>query len=431
MVGAAIVAAWGGASPASAVATGSELTVSAATAAATRWSWNPGEALAAGNRTLLSAFATDCPPPSGECATDHGPYMGVYVQRAPVNGLPLAWRKPIRVSQPRRHAERAVVAAQGAVALAAWVTERSYLHYRPSDPRVVWVRASHDGGRRWRRTVALSSGRGRVDHPRVAAGGGRLFAVWTNADTGAIRFARSLDGGATWADRRSIGATTARRNGNAEGFAGLPDVGVSGDRVVVAWVSDAAGQTLALTSSDGGATFDPSPTILTPASPPGGYPAVGGAAIAGDPRIAIAYASEDGLQTLVVDGLGASHPNDVDLWPIVVAGVRYVDGYGPAVLPTAPDTLVLAVAACRARGLADPCDTSDPQARIDVLLAVSGDDGRTWSSITRLTDASVAPYRRNDQPSLARSPGGLGRVSFDRAQTSFVDYRVWIRSFSP
>src|SRR4029077_7298640 len=50
--------------------------------ASARYAWNPGKSLVATDRRLLSIWASDCPPPSEQCATDAGPHMGVFVQRS-------------------------------------------------------------------------------------------------------------------------------------------------------------------------------------------------------------------------------------------------------------------------------------------------------------------------------------------------------------
>ena len=46
-------------------------------------------------------------------------------------------------------------------------------------------------------------------NPRVAVGGGRMFVVWTQADSGSIRMARSDDRGHHW-HSSTIGSTTSR-----------------------------------------------------------------------------------------------------------------------------------------------------------------------------------------------------------------------------
>jgi hypothetical protein len=395
--------------------------------------WNPGKALAATPHRLLAAWASDCPPPSGRCATDTGPYMGVFVQRAPAADPTPAWSRPHRVSPANVQAERPTLAADGSVAAVGWVTQTSYLHEKPSAPRVLQVRVSTDEGAHWRPVRAVSPPKGRVDYPRLAVGGGRIYAVWTDAGTGAIRLAISNDRGATW-KKRTIGTTTSRSTGFANGYAGLPDIAVHGDDLAVVWFSGPGGRQVALTSSTGGTDLGPTsvPVALTSSSPNDGvrYPGAGGAVSAGDPRVALAYTTADALQVQVFDGTTLDAPITVATWPFTVTGVVYGGAYGPAVLPAPGGRILVAFAGCRRNAaLADPCDPLASGARIDVLYTESADGGTTWSPLRALTDASRAPYKVNDEPSLAWTKG-IRRVAYDRYQSSFTDYRVWLRSAS-
>ena len=395
--------------------------------------WNPGKALAATTHRLLAAWASDCPPPSGRCATDTGPYMGVFVQRAPVGDPTPAWSRPRRVSAAKVQAERATLAADGNLAVVGWVTQTSYLHEDPSAPRVLQVRVSTDEGAHWRPARAVSPPKGRVDYPRVAVGGGRIYAVWTDAGTGAIRLATSDDRGATWT-KRTIGTTTSRSTGFANGYAGLPDVAAHGDDLAVVWFASPGGRQVALTSSSGGADLGPTsvPAVLSSTSPNDGvrYPGAGAAATGADPRVALAYTTADALEVQVFDGTALGPPITIATWPFTVTGVVYDGGYGPAVLPAPGGRIVVAFAGCRRNSaLADPCDPLASGARIDVLYTESSDGGTTWTPMRTLTDASRAPYKVNDEPSLAWTKG-IRRVAYDRYQSSFTDYRVWFRSGS-
>src|SRR5206468_9332046 len=141
------------------------------------------------------------------CATDTGPFMGVFWQRATIGASPI-WSSPRRISQSRQQASRPALAASDGDVYVAWVTRRSYLHATPSSARVLWVRASPDEGDSWGTPVRVSARGGRVDFPVIAASGARAWLVWTNADTGAIRMATSKDEGGTWSVI-TIGTTTA------------------------------------------------------------------------------------------------------------------------------------------------------------------------------------------------------------------------------
>ena len=426
VVGAATCLALAGATP-PALAT----TFGGAQRAGAPSSWNPGKALAATDRFLLSAWASDCPPPKGKCATDHKPKMGVFVQRAPVTGVPAAWRPPLRVSQPAHQAQRASLAAEGMIAAVGWVSQTSYLHYAPAARRVFWLRLSGDGGLTWRAAAQLSAVDGRVDYPRIAVSEGRIYAVWTNAGTGDIRLAISDDLGATWT-KRTVGTTTSRSDGSAEGFAGLPDVGASGSNVVAVWYADAAGQVVAATSSSGGDDLTMAPTMsLTAASPNDGrhYATAQGATDGVSHDVAIAYTAADGSVTAKRgNGSSLGSTRTITSWAISASGRTYGAGYGPAILPFGSDGLLAAFAGCRAnKALTDACNTSNPAARIDILYTESGDGGQNWSTPVAMTNGASGPYRINDEPSLALT-GAERRVSFDRYQVTFANYRVWMRS---
>jgi hypothetical protein len=394
------------------------------------FSWNPGKSLATAGGRLLSVWASDCPPPSGACATDRSPSMGVFILRSPAGGVPAVWSKPKRLSPRAVQAERPSLAADGNVAVAGWVTQTSYLHYNPGARRAFWVRVSADHGTTWRAPHRLTPLAGRVDYPRLAVQGHELFAVWTNATNGAIRLAMSSNLGATWT-KRTIGTTSSTSDGWQEGLAGLPDIGVSGMNVAVVWFADQKGaQRVALSSVGGTDLTSTTPTTtLVGSSPNDGrrYAGAAGSATPGDPRVAVAYTTPDALRVRVWDGNAFSPAVAVASFPIAVGAVTYESGYGAAVLPSGSSDLAIAFAGCRRRNLADPCDATNIDARIDVLVRRSPDDGATWSALLQLTDASTAPFRINDEPSIALTSAAK-RIAFDSYQPSFAAYQVRMRS---
>jgi hypothetical protein len=391
------------------------------------FAWNPGKSLATAGGRLLSAWASDCPPPSGACATDRSPKMGVFVQRSPAGAVPAAWGKPKRMSPGVVQAERPSIAADGNLAVVGWVTQTSYLHYRPTARRSFWIRVSTDHGATWRAPHQVTPFDGRVDYPRLAVQGHEIFAVWTNANTGEIRFAITNDLGATWS-KRTVGTTSSTSDGSRAGFAGLPDVGVSGTNVALVWFADQKGQQQVALSSTGGTDLTSSTpsTTLVGSSPNDGqrYAAAAGSAIPGDPRVAVAFTTQSKVLVRVWDGVTLGPELAVASFPTTAVGVLYTAGYGPAVLPTGSDGLSVAFAACRRRSnVADPCDPTDPGTRIDVLVRESPDGGATWGSFRRLADATRAPFRINDEPSIALTTG-TRRIAFDSYETSFVAYVV-------
>jgi hypothetical protein len=392
--------------------------------------WNAGEGLVVAGTKLLSIWASDCPPPTGACATESGPHVGVFVQRAPISAIHSAWAKPMRLSPRSVHAERASIAASGSTVVAGWVTQTGYRTYSPRKPRVFWIRVSTNNGRTWRAAKRLSASRGRVDYPHLAIAGGRMYAVWTAAGGGAIRFAWSDDLGRSWT-KTTIAATTSVPGRAAEGFAGFPDVGASGTNVAVAWVATDHGIQLVLTSANGGDDFaSATPSVLTGRSPNDGqhYPAVGGGADPSDDRVAVAYTTKSSVEMRVFDGVTWNPAAPALAWPLSVGASTYDGGYGPAVLPLDSVRIAVAVAACRRNPLAtNPCEPFAPGARIDVLYRVSPDGGATWNPVTRLSHATTPPYRTNDEPSIAIT-GTTQRVAFDRYQPTFKHYDVAMRS---
>jgi hypothetical protein len=399
--------------------------------AAERFSWNPGKSLATANGHLISAWASDCPPPSGACATDRSPTMRVFVQRAEGGTVPAAWGRPVRVSPRDAQAERVSLAADGDLVAVGWVKQTSYLHYDAAAPRVFWIRISTDRGRTWRSAHRISMSRGRVDYPRIAVSNGSIAAVWTNADTGEIRMAITSDRGGTWM-KGTVGMTTSRSDGSRAGYAGLPDVGMSGANVAVVWFATPNGMTQAALSSAGAADLlaaGGSTVTLAGTSPNDGehYPAAAGSPTGGDPRVVVAFTTSDELIVRVWDGATLAPGMSLASFPSVFGGTTYRDGYGPAVLPAADDDLLVAFAGCRARsGLSHPCDPSDPAARIDVLYTESTDAGASWSSIQHLADATKR-FHTNDEPSIATT-SGRRRIAFDSYEPTFTRYRVRMRS---
>jgi hypothetical protein len=395
------------------------------------YSWNPAKSLAASSSKLLAVWATDCPPPKHICAIDSGPHMGVFVRRSGAARTNPSWSAPTRLSRATTQAERPSIAAHGSTVIASWVTQRSYLHYRPARPRVLWVRVSTSEGKRWRPPVRITAPTGRVDYPRVAVGGGRLFVTWTNANTGDIRLAWSDDLGGSWT-RIVVGTTTAHPMGNKEGYAGFPDVGASGTNVAVAWIADAAGEQDVVTSAISGDDLaGATPAQLTATSPNDGqhYPAVQGSRDPTDGRIAIAYSAPGELDVVTFDGATLGPPETVFAWGQRFGGVRYSGGYGPAALPLAPSGLAVAVAGCRPNlNASNDCNPLARGARIDVVYRTTA-DSTTWDAAQRLTSAGSTMFRVYDEPSLAMT-GVVQRVSYDRYVRSFARYDVALRSGS-
>ena len=134
--------------------------------------------------------------------------------------------------------------------------------------------------------------------------------------TAPIRIAHSDDNGGHWA-KATVAQTTSTPFGAGEGYAGLPDIGASGDNVALAWIATDTGIQRALTSATGGDDFvGATPLPLTGRSPNDRqhYPAVGGAADPADPRVAIAYSTRTSLELRTYDGVTLGAPSVVFTW---------------------------------------------------------------------------------------------------------------------
>jgi hypothetical protein len=392
--------------------------------------WTVGNGLAETTDFLQTAWASDCPPPSMACATDRGPFMGVFWQRHPL--LAGSWSAPRRVSFSNKQAARPAIGASGTNVYVAWVSQTSYLNYRPSAPRVVWIRSSSNEGVTWRVPVQLSFVSARADFPVIASSGDSVWVVWTNTDSGQIRMASSTNAGVTWSIT-TIGTTTSGQ-GSSEGYRGLPAIGASGTNVVALWFATPGGSQVALTSNQGGTDWSAgsTPTQLAGTGPNGWlfYPSARGAQDGQSSRVAIAYRTATRLETRVFDGTTLGDPQPVDgPWPRQAAGFTYAADYGPAVAPSGTDGITVAWSACRVvPALTTPCATDLAKARIDLLERVSIDGGATWSTPEALAIGSpTSPV--NEAPSvvaddtLARTwYAWLGRTA------SWSTYRVYGRS---
>ncbi|MEO8477133.1 MAG: hypothetical protein ABI572_08795 [Actinomycetota bacterium] len=395
-------------------------------------SWTVGNAIGRSDAYLHTAGVSDCPPPTGACATDSGPFVSVFWQRSQIASAP-RWSDPKRVSPAGAHAVRPSIATAGTRVYVAWATQTSYLKYRPKAPRRVWIRVGSQQGGSWSAPVALSGVTTRADYPVVAASGSAVWVVWTAADTGAIRMATSADAGASWTTT-TIGTTTSGR-ASPEGFAGYPAIGASGSNLLAAWFAAPGGRQVALTSDTGGDDWSatPTPTRISGASPNDGnrYPVVRGADDGVSDRVAVGYTTATGVAARVFDGVTLSGQVDVDgPWPVTASGHRWAGATGASIAPFGADGLAAAYAACRSRpGVKDPCLRPDAKgARIDVIYRESSDGGASWSSrrtIARATRTS----RVNEAVSLqADGPSGLRWFTWLGRTNTWTSYRVLGRS---
>jgi len=407
------------------------LVMKPAAALSTPLAWTDGNTLARSKDYLQTAWATDCPPPSGRCATDQGPFVGVFWQRA-LHATPGTWSKPRRLSLPHQQAERPAVAADGTNVYVAWVTQTSYLHYRPKAPRIVWVRASTDQGVTWGAAHAISTPGSRADFPVIAASGNSAWVVWTGAGSGSILMASTSTKGTNWMAPESLG-TTLSGAGSPEGYQGFPAIGASGSNVVAAWFVGRAGKQVAVVShmSASDWTSPPPEVPLTPQSPNDGihYPVVRGADDAASQDVAVAYATSTGIETRTYGGSTLSPPSTPVAGPWTGTST-YTGGYGASAIPFGTDGVAVVWSGCRRiPALTNSCRPSLRAARIDLLERESTNGGTAWTPIFRASTATAA-VPVNEAPSLEADTNGRRSFVWLRRTANWINYRVWIRNGS-
>ena len=117
------------------------------------------------------------------------------------------------------------------------------------DGEIFYARST-DGGATWAGFANLSADADESEAPRVAAEGGAVHVVWKEGDDGEVVYRRSADSGATFTAEANLTQTP--------GDSAEPDLVVAGAAVHVPWAeaidSEVDGVYL-LSSTDGGATF--------------------------------------------------------------------------------------------------------------------------------------------------------------------------------
>jgi hypothetical protein len=381
------------------------------------YAWNFGSSLATsgddGTVFLHAAYVTDYV--DGAFATDSGPYQGVYYLRSGDGGG--TWREPFRLNAVEKHGSRPAVAADGSYVVAAWVTQESYERYDPADPRSVSVRVNPNDGdpAEWADTIRLSKPTGRVDQVDVAVARANVYAVWTDAKGGAVRFARSTDHGATW-DVRTIGQAHAVDQGG-EGHVGAPSVAASGADVGIVWIGSRRGTVKAAVSTNGGKSFKPT---LGLADAGGGKSNGSPSADALGDRLSFAWTTGKGVfeQTWAA-GWGSRH-TVAEFEP----GTRHEAGYDVAIALVGTEGVGVAWSDCRAAR----CDLGSASTRVDLSWSESVDRGVTWTERTRLRAATWSKDQRiNDGASVVWTDPHTRVVLYDGWAVNYVAYDLFLK----
>jgi hypothetical protein len=372
------------------------------------WSWSTGSSLAVTGSTLFQLVSTDFV--GGEFATDHGPYEGVFVSSSDDRGQ--TWSGLTRVSQPQRHADRGALASDGSTLYAVWVTRASYDHDSPAARRILYFRARLAGG--WGPTVRLSKQKGRVDSPSIAAAAGRVYVVWTDANTGHVRLAVTANDGQSW--KRSVLGKAKATDAGGEGHVGVPSVAASGANVGVSWLATSAGAVRAVVSTNGGRKWRPAVGLVpTGGAANGGSPTV---AAAGD-RLAFGWTTPSGVWSRVWSGGSWGATSRV---ASLGGGATYKGAYDGEISVTA-GVVGMVWSGC----LSQTCETTSAQTRTNVLWSESTSGGATWGSPSLVRGSTAADQRINDGASVVWLDPQTRIVTFSGAVSGLTTYRLYAR----
>ena len=388
-----------------AMAPPSGVTWGSAYAAGPAYTWNGGNALGrtvqSGTQRLHLAYATD--RVNGTWAKDIGPYVGVYYVRSSSGS---SWTRPKRVSSSTQHAGRLALTAGGSRVYAAWVTVTRWHKFSPTAPRVLYVRVNtnHGASTSWRSAVRLTSTSGRVDYPAIAATGSDVYIAYTDANTGAVRLARSHDRGVTWS-KRSVGSTAIS---TSQGKTGLPFVAASGSTVVVTWLSDVNGTVKARISTDRGGTWG---TVQTVGGQSIGTPT---AAVLGS-RIAVAWTTPDDV--VVRQRISGT-------WQPAKVIASLPAGEDPV-----PYGAQVALSGTTRIGVAWSAEKSTPYYS-ELKWAESANGGTVWFAAQTLASTSSSSRRANDLPSVLWPTASTRFVVWNGWTYGTYSYRLYLRKGS-
>jgi hypothetical protein len=353
------------------------------------YSWNHGRALArtqttGGGQVLHLVSMTN--RVSGKWVTNSGPHMAVNYQRS---GSGATWSAAKRLNATSAHGYWASLAASGSTVAAAWVQSAKVYGVTATAPRVVWFRrnTNHGLAAAWKPAVRLSSSTGRADSPSVAISGSRVLVAWTDGSTGAIKVARSTDGGASF--RTASVATTARST--SLGKMGMPKVAISGNLAIIAWFANGSNAIRARISTTGGWRWGTTTLIA------GSSTSVPSVAVAPG-RAAIAFTGETN---------GSSQGLLVRLWKgSWEGGVRspapWATGqpqYRPAVFLRGSTEIAVASSACM-----DVCDDYDVDTLVDLWWFESPDNGVHWAWTAPAQSQETDDTKISDVPSVWWGP---------------------------
>ena len=331
------------------------------------------------------------------------------------------------------HVEGVSLATAGNTVIAGWLTWERFYNYDPGDPRRVQTVISTDAGATWSQPQDLTPVHARVDYPIVAAaqtstGAINLYVVWTDADTGKVRF-RMKTGAGDWSPTIVLGTTNANVN-DGEGFFGYANIGATRNLVFVAWIANNEGllrsRAINLRGTNDAARTLSNWTDVTAigrlSMTQNGFPIAGASPLVTN-KVTMAWNAAAAQRYTTYDGRAIDTVGTV-IWPNgTTEGRTYTGGYSTVAEPHPGGGIVAAWGACRDVALTNDCDYRRDRARFDLLASTSA-DGTTFSAPARLADSDVRGQRLNDEPSIVATDGAT-YIQFNGYTSSYASYDVF------
>ena len=373
------------------------------------YSYNLGQSLArsvSSSATYLHAtYTTD--RVSGSWVDDNGPYAGINYVRTSNRGS--TFTTPKRLNSTKQHGSRGSLAASGKYVYATWVSTTRWIAYRPTAPRVLYLRRNSNHGAKtsWNTTKRLTSLSGRVDFPTVAAAGANVYVVYTDSGTGSVKIKISRDRAATW-KTVSLGSTA---QSTPSGRYGIPRIAASGNTVVVAWLSNSSGTVKARVSTDAGRTWSATGGLTGSSTDIPAVAALG-------TRAAVAWT--DGSSAVVRTwSAGAwSSPRSTGR-PAV-----FTHSYGPAIALSGSAGIGVAWTGC-----VTTCETWSSSTRANLVWSESRDGGASWFAGQVIGSSSASSARRyNDYPSILWPSSTVRHVLWNAGTAGTNAYRIVLRT---
>jgi len=345
------------------------------------------------------------------------------------NGTTWSSAKKVSGSQ---HAEGSSLAAAGSTVIVGWFT--GYSSYDAAGvARQTQVNVSGDNGATWSGVQKLSSAKGKVDYPIVAAAKTsgsvtNVYAAWVDSKTGNVVFRESSAAGA-WSAPITLGTTTATQSGAGYGFSGFANIAAVGNLISVVWIADDTG-TLKVRSINLGSNATAAATVgnwsaavtlgdkISVAQ--NGYP-IASASPQNTSVVTVAYNTDTAQRFVTYNGTTTSSAKT-----IYTNAAPYAGGYSVAVEPAPGGGFVAMWAGCKDVGIVNPCNYGSAKAKFDELAATST-TGTTWSA-PAVVAASTTKVQLNDEASMVVIPDASGVkifAQYNAYKSNYSYYDVW------